>query len=218
MSIRTETIQQTESNISDSNLWSMETNGNVIIDASYMGINFVSNGNNHMMIAGSMNPINAMSDDQQHHIAEQGLAFRVVIPDCKVLAHVLETDDIGASTVVRMDYIVENDSGSSLAMQVLLQRLKTENDNQTSVGIHVNVIDDSAMMGNNVVYNENGMDNEKLSLADIDGKETVITGRRIPKQAIMKKTNGGNNLVMGILITMGLAAFAYTVYKIKNNK
>ena len=215
MSIRTETIQQTESTVSNGDLWSKMTNGNVISDASYMGINFVSNGNNHMMIAGSMNPINTMADDQQHHIAEQGLAIRVAIPDCQVVAHVLETDDIGASKVVRIDYMVNEDT---IAMQILLHRLKTEDEAQTSVGINVNVIDDSSMMGNNVIYNENGMENQRLSLADIDGKETVITGRRVPKQKFPLKQKGGNNVVMGVLITMGLAAFAYTVYKIKNGK
>lgn len=215
MSIRTEVIQQTVSdNQHDDELWSRQTNGNVIVDASYMGINFVSNGNNHMMIAGSMNPINTMSDDQQNHIAEQGLAFRVVIPDCKVVAHVLETDDIGASTIVRVDYV----SDTSPIMQVLLHRLKTEDDRQTSVSINVNVIDDSSMMGNNVIYNENGMDNIRMSLADIDGKETVVTGRRIPKQPGIKKQKDGNNIILAILIGMGLVAFAYTVYKIKNSK
>lgn len=215
MSIRTEVIQQTVSdNHHDDELWSRQTNGNVIVDASYMGINFVSNGNNHMMIAGSMNPINTMSDDQQNHIAEQGLAFRVVIPDCKVVAHVLETDDIGASTIVRVDYM----SDTSPIMQVLLHRLKTEDDKQTSVSINVNVIDDSSMMGNNVIYNENGMDNIRMSLADIDGKETVVTGRRIPKQPGIKKQKDNNNIVLAILIGMGLVAFAYTVYKIKNSK
>lgn len=217
MSIRTETIQQTESTVSNSDMWSKMTNGNVISDASYMGINFVSNGNNHMMIAGSMNPINTMADDQQHHIAEQGLAIRVAIPDCQVVAHVLETDDIGASTVVRIDYMIGVPS-SHIAMQILLHRLKTEDGAQTSVGINVNVIDDSSMMGNNVIYNENGMENQRLSLADIDGKETVITGRRVPKQKFPVNQKGGNNIVMGVLITMGLAAFAYTVYKIKNGK
>lgn len=214
-SIRTEVIQQEESDVSrHGDMWSKQTNGNVITDASYMGINFISNENNHMMIAGSMNPINALGDGEQHHIAEQGLAIRVVIPDCRVVAHVLETDDIGVSSIVRVDYIVED----SPAMQILLERNQVEDEKQTSVRISVNVVDDSHMLGNNVIYNENGMDNIRMALGDIDGKDTVITGRRVPKQRIANRNKGGNNLVMGILISLGLVALAYTVYKIKNDK
>lgn len=214
MSIRTEVIQQTVSdNQSDDELWSRQTNGNVIEDASYMGINFVSNGNNHMMIAGSMNPINTMSDDQQHHIAEQGLAFRVVIPDCKVVAHVLETDDIGASRLVRVDYVNPDDL---VVMQVLLRRLESDNDSMISVGINVNVIDDSSMYGNNVIYNENGQDNVKMSLEDLDGKETIITGRRVPRNIKQKLPKGNSNITIYVLV--GIFAVLFAVIVIKNRK
>lgn len=213
MSIRTEVIQQTDSQGIDDHDWQRQTNGNVINDASYMGINFISNGNNHMMIAGSMNPINTMSNDQIYDIAEQGLAIRVAIPDCKVVAHILETDDIGASKLVRIDY---SDANDTVIMQILLRRLETDNANMLSVGINVNVIDDSSMYGNNVVYNENGQENVRMSLSDLDGKETVITGRRVQRNMKQKLPKQTNNTVMFILIA--IFAILFGVVVIKNRK
>jgi hypothetical protein len=216
MSIRTETIHQEVARMDiNDEVWSRPANGNVINDASYMGINFVSNGNNHIMIAGSMNPINAMSSEDSHHdIAEQGLAIRVVIPDCRVVARVLETDDMGASRMVRVDY---HDKDDEIIMQILLRRIESPAENLTTVGISVNVIDDTSMYGNNVIYNENGMDNERLNLSEMDGKETIITGHRIPKQPHrVKSKKGGSNAalivgIIGILLILGFFA-------IKNKK
>jgi hypothetical protein len=213
MSIRTEVIQQTESQGIDDDIWQRQTNGNVINDASYMGINFISNGNNHMMIAGSMNPINTMSNDQIYDIAEQGLAIRVAIPECKVVAHILETDDIGASKLVRVDY---SDANDTVVMQILLRKVETDDEKNLSVGINVNVIDDSSMYGNNVVYNENGQENVRMSLSDMDGKETLITGRRVPRNMKHKLPKKTNNTVIFILIA--IFAILFGVIVIKNRK
>jgi hypothetical protein len=217
MSIRTEVIQQTNNNVENTDdVWNKNTNGNVVNDASYMGIDFISHEGNQMMIAGSMNPINIMSEgDGVHNIAEQGLAIRVVIPDCDMVAHVLETDDIGSSNLVRVDYVHQ----TNVVMQILLRRIATEDDKMTSVGISVNVIDDTVMYGNNVVYNENGMNSVRMSLSDLDGKETVITGRRVPRQRLHKNPNKGrNDMLLGGLIVAALIAFGFAIYKLKNEK
>lgn len=216
MSIRTEVIQQTPSVVESSDdVWNRTTNGNVINDASYMGINFVSNENNHIMIAGSMNPINILGEgDGIHNIAEQGLAIRVVIPDCQMVAHVLDTDDIGSSRLVRVDYVHQDNP----VMQILLRRLTTEDERLTSVGLSVNVIDDTVMYGNNVVYNENGMDSVRMSLSELDGKETVISGRRVARQNQAISPRGRNNLLLGGLVVVALSAFGFAVYKIKSGK
>jgi hypothetical protein len=217
MSIRTEVIQQTNNHVENTDdVWNKNTNGNVVNDASYMGIDFISHEGNQMMIAGSMNPINIMSEgDGVHNIAEQGLAIRVVVPDCDMVAHVLETDDIGSSRLVRVDYVHQ----TNVVMQILLRRIATEDDKLTSVGINVNVIDDTVMYGNNVVYNENGMDSIRMSLSDLDGKETVITGRRVPRQRLHKTPNKGrNDILIGGLIVAALLAFGFAVYQIKKEK
>ena len=104
-------------------------------------------------------------------------------------------------------------------MQILLRRIATEDDKLTSVGINVNVIDDTVMYGNNVVYNENGMDSIRMSLSDLDGKETVITGRRVPRQRLHKNPNKGrNDMLLGGLIVAALIAFGFAIYKLKNEK
>lgn len=217
MSIRTEVIQQTSYMVeTNDNVWEQMTNGNIINDASYMGINFVSNENSHIMIAGSMNPINILGEGDGHHnIAEQGLAIRVVIPDCQMVAHVLDTDDIGSSRLVRIDYMHQD----NVVMQILLRRLTTDDERLTSVGINVNVIDDTVMYGNNVIYNENGMDSVRMSLSELDGSETVISGRRVVRQPTQPiSPRGRNNMLVGGLVVVALIAFGVAVYKIKNDK
>lgn len=217
MSIRAEVIEQSENRMYylRDDAWVREEVGSVVSDASYMGVNFIVHGDNLMMIAGDLNPLQAMSQHEHHSVAEHGLAIRVLIPGGKMVARVLETDTIGISQLVRMDYV---DSYENITMQILLRRLVVEDDErQIAVGISVNVIDDSTMHGNNVVYHENGKESQRMNLADVDGKETLVTGRRVPRQKMHTRKK---NFLVPPIVWMGGAgvvlALGLMIYITKN--